>query len=301
MKVVCECLGHTVDIAVGEGNQHIRWLGLAAALQCQELFHPNAFCIPHRILHDGVVLKPRQRIKDCVQKDGDVLTVELRARGFAGEDFDDEEAQWCEEAYGASSDLLEARFVWEVDHTNYTIPVKVRGEYIVDSKWQEMYPQDVYGGPFDIPLEPVEVNDQFEWIAVRKSVPGTCTYNFVLEDGKETICSSIPTIANGKYHKMTCDWDLQIGPGPSAVCIPQVEATSEEDIISDTYVESVLHSITATAYMDNQQCENVKDVLKAFFPMVEGPFVNYEGSDRKIGVDDVLHFLHLVTACVVVY
>lgn len=84
MRITAKCHGETFSICVGDGRQHIRWLGLVTALRYQKRVYPHAFRIPGSVsTSDGIVLRPRMQLVEEL-KDGDEVLVELREGASAG-------------------------------------------------------------------------------------------------------------------------------------------------------------------------------------------------------------------------
>ena len=58
MRIVAHCHGEKFVINVGDGKQHVRWLGLVTALRYQKSKH--AFRVPIQVRNnEGTVLRPR--------------------------------------------------------------------------------------------------------------------------------------------------------------------------------------------------------------------------------------------------
>lgn len=115
MNLTLRVEGHDFTVAVGDGRQHVRWLGLVAAKRFQKAVYPHAFRIPERVLNgEGVLLRPRAVLQDELG-DGEVVTVELRRGATIREDLQGEDDSiWIDEAYGAFSNLRVCRFQWKV-------------------------------------------------------------------------------------------------------------------------------------------------------------------------------------------
>ncbi|CEL94694.1 unnamed protein product [Vitrella brassicaformis CCMP3155] len=320
MRLKVQCKSKCFDIYVGHGDQHVRWLGLVTALEYQKAVYPHPLLLPKRVTtKDGKLLRPRT-VLNSVFADGDTVIVELRdgvGDGYgagrpplsvqgppSGDDDDEEEAaQWMDDSYGADSHLMEATIKWDVDQSNSaSIPVKVVGEYTVSNKWDDIYPQSVYGGPFELPLEPIEINEgQFEWIAVRKSVPGSCTFKFVMEDGKESLSESLPKTRSAAYNTLEFTWDCPIHKDPTAVCVPDTAEEAADEALEDV-VDPLLEVTWQNMRLswlppDSREC--LSDVVREFFAVIRGLFdtctlLSPELSDEQVPsmcVGDLAHLL----------
>ena len=102
MNIVCNVVegknSSKFKISVGDGKQHVRWLGLVASKRYQKEVYPHAFRIPQRILNsEGLVLRPRAPIADEFQ-DGDEATIELRQGAFVSEEvMEHDDMIWIDE------------------------------------------------------------------------------------------------------------------------------------------------------------------------------------------------------------
>lgn len=306
MKIVVNCGGEKIEIACGAGKQHIRWLGLVVATRIQKERYPHSFRVPQRVLGpDGATLRARQAISD-VLNDGDEVTVELRQGAAIPEDnFEDKE--WFEEAYGPQSHLMECKFRWKVNVEQPDIPKLVRGDFIVDRRWQGVYLQKDYGGRFEIPVEPVEVGadgqGNLDWIASRKGPPGSCTYRFVMSNDVETICKASPEsfTADRSAHYTEFHWDVPIAPEP----YPEIDsrpstASSRDGAQVDPRFEQDWDAMRLK-WVESFMKVRVRDVLTEFYAILIDLFDSYAfmGLDltahqHTIGMDD---WKHLVLNC----
>mmetsp|Transcript_47268 Transcript_47268/g.86801 ORF Transcript_47268/g.86801 Transcript_47268/m.86801 type:complete len:594 (-) Transcript_47268:61-1842(-) len=304
MRVIANCGDMKLEVPCGAGKQHVRWLALAVANRMQREKYPHAFRVPQRVLStDGTLLKPRAVIREVVEDGGEVV-VELRQGAHIPEDWYDESKDWIEEAYGVQANLMECRFRWKVDAHQTDIPKLVRGDYFVAPKWQGVYPQKDYGGPFELSIEPVEKSDgQIEWIAWRKGPPGKCTYRFVMEDGSETICkgSADNLTQDGARHHTEFFWDVPIAPEP----YPEIDsrpstASSMDGGQVDPRFEQDWEAMPLR-WVESFMKVRVKDVLTEFYAILIDLFDSYafmgldlSASQHTIGMDD---WKHLVINC----
>lgn len=302
MRILANTCGQTITIHVGPGKQHIRWLGLAVALRYQKEFFPHAFRIPQRILNsEGTLLRPRAVICEELA-DGDSVTVELRKGAHVSEDLYDEDANWLEDAYGAASDLRECKFYWKVSQGQYdvSIPAKVRGDYFVAPKWAAIYPQKEFGGRFEIPVEPVELRDGVvEWVATRKSPPGSCKYNFIMEDGTEMVCkaNSKTLTPDQQTHYEEFVWDVPIADEPNAdVDSRPSTASSRDGAQLDPRFEGDWEALKLT-WVEQHMKTRIKDVVTEFYAILIDLFDSYAfmglelQNSHTMGMDDMLHLL----------
>jgi hypothetical protein len=304
MKVIVNCSDMRIEMPVGPGRQHIRWLALAVATRIQREKYPHAFRVPQRVLNnEGVLLKPRQIIAEALE-DGEEVTVELRKGAQIHED-DLDSREWLEDSYGAQSNLMDCKFRWKVDaKVNQGIPRLVRGDFVVHPKWLGVYPQRDYGGPFEIPVEPIEVGpDQVDWIASRKGPPGSCTYKFIMNDDTEEVCKASPETmaANGDAHFMEFFWDVPIAPEP----YPELDsrpstASSRDGAQVDPRFESDWDSMRLR-WVESFMKVRVKDVLTEFYAILIDLFDSYafmgldlSANQHTIGMDD---WKHLILNC----
>lgn len=295
--------GKTLKIAVGPGNQHIRWLALNAALRYQKEFIPHHFRIPQRVLNsEGLLLRPRGIICEELN-DGDSVTIELRKGATISEDLYDEDATWLEDAYGEKSNLRECRFYWKVSANQYdvSIPAKVRGDYFVAPKWSSIYPQKDYGGRFEKPVVPVEVRDGVvEWVASLKAPPGSCNYKFIMEDGMETVCkANAGTLTNDQQqHHEDFDWEVPIAeePNPDVESRPST-ASSRDGAQQDPQFETDWEALKLK-WMEPHMRTRIKDVVTEFYPILIDLFDSYSfmglelhTASHTMGMDDILHLM----------
>lgn len=310
MKIVANCAGERLEISVGAGKQHIRWLALAVATRIQREKFPHAFRVPQRVTgFDGALLRARQTISDVLD-DGDEVTVELR-QGAEIPEENFEEREWFEESYGAQSDLMECKFRWQKVDKNAAeqeFPKLVRGDFVVDRRWQSVYPQKDYGGRFEIPVEVTEVGggdgmSQIEWIASRKGPPGSCTYRWVLTNDVETICKAADNLtADKSAHYTEFHWDVPIAPEP----YPELDgsrpstASSQNGAQVDPRFEQDWEQMRLN-WVESFMKVRVKDVLTEFYAILIDLFDSYAfmGLDlttaqHTIGFDD---WKHLIINC----
>lgn len=301
MKVLVHCMDKKLEIPVGTGKQHIRWLALVVATRMQKERYPHSFQVPHRVLNsEGVVLRARQAIRDVVA-DGDELTVELR-QGATIPEEDVDSAEWFEEAYGPHSNLMECKFKWKVDKSvDQDLPKFVRGEYTVAPRWQPVFPPKEYGGHFEIPIEAVELGDgQFDWVATRKGPPGTCKYVFVMENKDEAVnkASQETLLEDGSAHFASFLWDVPIAPEP----YPELDsrpstASSRDGAQVDPRLEQDWDAMRLK-WVEAHMKVRIKDVLTEFYSLLIDLFDSYafmgldlSASQHTIGMDDWKHLL----------
>jgi len=307
MKVIANCQGMKLEIPCGAGKQHMRWLGLVVATRMQREKYPHAFCVPQGVRSpDGQLFRPRQVIGDTL-KDGDEVTVELR-QGASIPEEDDDAKEWLEEAYGPNSNLMECKFRWKGDTRNSSegFPKLVRGDYIVAPRWQGVYPQKDYGGRFDVQVDIIETEDsenRFDWVASRKGPPGSCTFKFVMDNGNEEVCKSMPeTLTRDKsHHHVEFTWDVPIAPEP----FPEIDsrpstASSRDGAQVDPRFEQDWEAMRLR-WVEPFMKVRVKDVLTEFYAILIDLFDSYafmgldlSASQHTIGMDD---WKHLVLNC----
>eukprot|EP00913_Durusdinium_trenchii_P001402 g1297.t1 len=177
-------------------------------------------------------------------------------------------------------------------------------DYIVAPRWQGVYPQKDYGGPFEIQVVPVDVGpDQVDWIASRKAPPGSCTYKFVMESDYESICKADPETltADGLAHYTEFHWDVPIAPEP----YPEIDsrpstASSRDGAQVDPRFEQDWEALLLK-WVESFMKVRVKDVLAEFFAILIDLFDSYafmgldlSASQHTIGMDD---WKHLVINC----
>lgn len=309
MKIIAHCGGATIEIPCGSGRQHMRWLALVAASRLQNERYPRAFRVPQGVRGpDGHLLRPRQIIGDTL-KDGDQVTVELR-QGPAIPEEDEEAKDWLEEAYGPNSSLMECKFRWKGgdNRTSGTdFPKLVRGEYIVNPRWAAVFPQDVYGGHFDIPVEIQDTGDPdnpYDWVAIRKGPPGICYFRFVMDNGNEEICQAMKNTIDDRDKTRHCvefTWDVPVAPEP----FPEIDsrpstASSRDGAQVDPRFEQDWEAIRLR-WVENYMKVRTKDVLTEFYAILIDLFDSYafmgldlSVSQHTIGMDD---WKHLVLSC----
>ena len=280
----------------------MRWLALVAATRVQKEKYPHAFRVPQRVLNsEGTTLKPRQVICSTLE-DGEEVIIELR-QGAAIPEEDVDAAEWSEEAYGPQANLMDCKFRWKVGGAQ-DIPKYVRGDYIVAPRWQGVYPQKDYGGPFEIQVMPVDVSpDQTDWIASRKAPPGSCTFQFVMENGFESICKADPETltSDGLAHYVEFHWDVPIAPEP----YPEIDsrpstASSRDGAQVDPRFEQDWEALRLK-WVESFMKVRVKDVLTEFYAILIDLFDSYafmgldlSANQHTIGMDD---WKHLVINC----
>jgi len=302
MKVLVNCQNLKFEVQCGAGKQHMRWLALVAATRVQKEKYPHAFRVPQRVLNsEGTTLKPRQVISATLE-DGEEVIIELRQGAVIPEE-DVDAAEWSEEAYGPQANLMDCKFRWKVGGAQ-DIPKYVRGDYIVAPRWQGVYPQKDYGGPFEIQVMPVDVSpDQTDWIASRKAPPGSCTFQFVMENGYESICKADPETltSDGLAHYVEFHWDVPIAPEP----YPEIDsrpstASSRDGAQVDPRFEQDWEALRLK-WVESFMKVRVKDVLTEFYAILIDLFDSYafmgldlSASQHTIGMDD---WKHLVINC----
>ena len=303
MKVTCCVHGERFQINVGDGKQHVRWLGLVAAGRYKDAGGANAkpFRIPQRILNmEGTVLRPRAALKDEL-KDGDEVRVELREGAFVGDELEHEDIIWIDEAYGALSNLRVIKFQWQLPKkgssglSDTAIPAKVRGDYFVAAQWLPVFPQREYGGKFEIPLDPVDVGDGgIEWVATKRAPPGSANYRFVLEDGTETVCKGLPasTISpDGTHHREDFGWEVPIAHEPYPDMLEEEQAgrpstaSSVEGAEIDPRFDEDWDSMKLR-WVEPHMRLRVKDVLKEFYSILIDLYDSYAFMGLDLAVDD---------------
>jgi hypothetical protein len=317
MKVYANVMGQRIEIPVGPGNQHVRWLALVAAVRYAREFFPHAFMLPLRVSKDAEVLKPRALISDCVEDGGDVvveLRTELPARAQAEaprepgalEGEEDDPLAWFEGAYGPTSNLMDCQFPYIVDDPSQ-IPVKVAGHYYVHRDWEKIFPQATFGGPFEMPLEAIERPDGgYSFVASKKFPPGTARFYFLMEDGSPTVSKLLTqgTITgNGENarHNLEFTWDVPIAPSPVADHDSRPSTASSADgAQADPRFEQDWSAMPLT-WIDHRIRMRIKDVLVEFYAILIDLFDSYafmgldlSTSSHTIGLDDVKH---LFTQC----
>mmetsp|Transcript_104798 Transcript_104798/g.165452 ORF Transcript_104798/g.165452 Transcript_104798/m.165452 type:complete len:601 (+) Transcript_104798:90-1892(+) len=304
MKLIAVCEDMKLEIPVGAGKQHVRWLGLVVATRMQREKYPHAFRVPQRVLARGELLKARAVISE-VLADGEEFVVELRQGATIPEDWFDDNKFWIEEAYGKDSNLMECKFRWKASQGLF--PESVRGYYTVNYKWNGVYPQRDYGGQFEIPLESIPLEDgNYDWIATRKGPPGTCNYKFVMgekEGGAEVVCKASPETLSkdGSHHEMQFFWDVPTAPEP----YPEIDsrpstASSRDGAQVDPRFEQDWEAMRLR-WIESFMKVRVKDVLTEFYAILIDLFDSYafmgldlSASQHTIGMDD---WKHLVINC----
>jgi len=300
--VLVNCQDLKFEVQCGAGKQHMRWLALVAATRVQREKYPHAFRVPQRVLNsDGMTLKPRQVICSTLEE-GEEVFIELR-QGAAIAEEDVDALEWSEEAYGPQANLMECKFRWKVGGQQ-DFPKTVRGEYVVAPRWQGVYPQKDYGGPFEIQIIPVGITpDEVEWIASRKAPPGSCTYRFVMKNDYESICKADPETltSDGLAHYIEFHWDVPIAPEP----YPEIDsrpstASSRDGAQVDPRFEQDWDALRLK-WVESFMKVRVKDVLTEFYAILIDLFDSYafmgldlSASQHTIGMDD---WKHLVINC----
>jgi hypothetical protein len=315
MKVFVSVMGERIEIPVGPGNQHIRWLALTAAVRYAREYYPHAFMLPMRALKDNEVLKPRMPIAEAVE-DGGEIVVELRKESAVQEkehqpdetllEGEEDPRAWFEGAYGPMSNLRECQFPYIVDDPT-NIPTKVSGSYFVNRDWEKIYPQAEYGGAFEIPLDAIERPDGgFSFMGTRKFPPGTARFKFFMEDGSPTISKllkegTITGTGDNQRHEVEFGWDVPIAasPFPDQDDRPST-ASSADGAQSDPRFEQDWNSM-ALAWVDHRIRLRVKDVLVEFYAILIDLFDSYAfmgldltSASHTIGLEDIKH---LFTQC----
>mmetsp|Transcript_118524 Transcript_118524/g.335274 ORF Transcript_118524/g.335274 Transcript_118524/m.335274 type:complete len:600 (+) Transcript_118524:185-1984(+) len=310
MKVFVNCGGMKLEIPCGSGKQHMRWLALVAATRMQREKYPHAFRVPQGVRSsDGqqTYFKPRQVICDTLQ-DGDEVIVDLRQGASIAEDEDDA-GEWIEEAYGVNSNLMECKFRWKGDSRSTAsegYPKMVRGEYFVDRRWEGVYPQSIYGGEFEIPIDINDTGDPdnpYEWVASRKGPPGTCRFLFLMDTGQVEVCKAMPEslTRDGTKHEHVFGWDVPVAPEP----FPEIDsrpstASSRDGAQVDPRFEQDWEAMKL-AWVESYMKVRVKDVLTEFYAIMIDLFDSYafmgldlSASQHTIGMDD---WKHLILSC----
>lgn len=280
----------------------MRWLALVAATRMQKEKYPHAFLVPQRVVNsEGNTLRPRQVIGKEL-KDGEEVIVELR-QASAIPDEELESIAWTTEAYGEDASLMECKFMWKTGGSQ-DIPQFVRGDYVVAPRWQGVYPQKIYGGQFEIKLEPIDIGpDQVEWVATRKGPPGSCTYKFVMENDIEAVCKADPAniTRDGSAHYTEFTWDVPIAPEP----YPEIDsrpstASSRDGAQVDPRFEQDWEALRLK-WVESFMKVRVKDVLTEFYAILIDLFDSYafmgldlSASQHTIGMDD---WKHLIINC----
>mmetsp|Transcript_15038 Transcript_15038/g.31381 ORF Transcript_15038/g.31381 Transcript_15038/m.31381 type:complete len:490 (-) Transcript_15038:131-1600(-) len=198
---------------------------------------------------------------------------------------------------------MECKIRWKVDpKIQQDIPKMVRGDFVVAQKWQGVYPQKEFGGRFEIPVEPTET-EPIDWFASRKGPPGSCTYKFVNDDGKEQICKASPETLtrDGSMHYTEFTWDVPIAPEP----YPEIDsrpstASSRDGAQVDPRFEQDWEAMRLK-WVDSYMKVRVKDVLTEFYAILIDLFDSYafmgldlSAAQHTIGMDD---WKHLVVNC----
>ncbi|KAF4668522.1 hypothetical protein FOL47_002984 [Perkinsus chesapeaki] len=347
MRLTVKVLETSFDIEIGKGCQHARWLGLVAADKYAELTSATAaFLIPTLVkTNDGRVIKPRQAISEMAA-DGDTIIVDLSIRGdvlakainsdhspyphlkpaaggsakvFETLGVDDNESrrltEWREEAYGPKSGLIKCLIRWIPGRNRSDEPpTKVVGHYMVHEKWLPLYPQVEFGGPFEIPLKPLDAGDGagYHWDAILRGPPGTAVFKFVLPDGTKVICESLPVIGNEDdepQNILEFKWDAAVCDEPDMDEIDKATSASSGGADKDPrFIED--WEKLKLSWLNTEERTKVKDVLVEFYDALIDLFDSYafmgvdggegnregEGSSEgnTIGVDD---FKHLLMEC----
>jgi hypothetical protein len=315
MKVFVLVMGESIEIPVGPGNQHIRWLALVAAVRYAREYYPHAFMLPLRVVKDNEVLKPRARISEALDDCAEVV-VELRKESVVNErdrrtdevllEGEEDQQAWFEGAYGASSNLRECQFPYIVDDPT-SIPAKVTGYYAVHRDWEKIYPQTEYGGAFEITLDAIERPDGgYSFVASRKFPPGTARFKFLMEDGTPCVSKlltmgTIQGTGDNAKHEVEFGWDVPIAssPFPDQDSRPST-ASSADGAQSDPRFEQDWSAMPLSG-VDHRLRMRVRDVLVEFYAILIDLFDSYafmgldlSTSSHTIGLDDVKH---LFTQC----
>ncbi|CAD7965524.1 unnamed protein product [Amoebophrya sp. A120] len=315
MRVLVHCHGEKFTVNIGDGKQHVRWLGLVTALRYQKLKHQ--FRIPVQVRNsEGTVLRPRmplcEEMTDLAEvyvdlREGAENTNNAEEGGLGTSDYT---LTWQDEAYGPSSSLRICKFQWKIASNAYDMPIptKIRGEYTVASQWTGIFPQKEFGGKFEIPLDPVDLGDgNIDWIAIKHAPPGTAKYLFLLEDGSETVCKALPehTLSgDGSHHIEDFPWEVPIAadPVPDADSRPST-ASSVDGAEVDPRFDEDWDSLKLR-WIEPHMKLRVKDVLKEFYSILVDLYDSYAfmgldlavedptaQSAHTIGLDDVTHLL----------
>jgi len=182
----------------------------------------------------------------------------------------------------------------------------VRGNFTVAPQWQSMFPQQEYGGEFEIPIESSDTtaDGSYEIFAVRKAPPGSCQYIFVMEKGNESICKSNPeTLTPRKtHHHQDFVWDLPITDDPYAQdgdSRPST-ATSRDGAQVDPNFEQDWDAMRLKS-VDSFMKVRLKEVLTEFYAILIDLFDSYafmgldlSATQHTIGMDD---WKHLILNC----
>ncbi|CAD7970374.1 unnamed protein product [Amoebophrya sp. A25] len=299
MRIVAHCHGEKFTIAVGDGKQHVRWLALVTALRYQKQCYPHSFRVPLQVKNnEGIVLRPRMPLCEELTDMSEVF-VDLRD-GAENVALDQEGAidsaldtqTWADEAYGPTSNLRICKFQWKVGGKEYDmpIPVKVRGEYTVAANWATMFPQNQFGGKFEIPLDPVDIGDgNIDWLAIKSAPPGSAKYNFILEDGSETICKGLPdyTLAqDGSHHFEEFPWECPIAadPLPDADSRPSTASSVDGAEVDPRFDED--WDTLKLRWIEPHMKLRVKDVLKEFYSILVDLYDSYAFMGLDLAVED---------------
>lgn len=311
MKVMAVCGDKRIEIPCGSGKQHIRWLALVVATRMQREKYPHAFKVPQCVRnanHD--ILRPRQVIGEALH-DGDEVIVELRHGATVSEEeaMDLDIIEWMDESFGPDSNLMECKFRFRPD-TKQDFPknVFVKGDFTVAPRWQLVYPQKDFGGPFEIEATPAEDGGgetQYEWMASRKGPPGSATYKFVLkyDNGHVTegVCKGLPETLHPRdptMHYTEFTWDVPIAPEP----YPEIDsrpstASSRDGAQVDPRFEQDWEAMRLK-WIESFMKVRVKDVLTEFYAILIDLFDSYafmgldlSASQHTIGMDDWKHLL----------
>jgi hypothetical protein len=289
----------------------MRWLALVAATRLQKEKYPHAFRVPQCIRSkeknkEGTTLyKPRQVIGDTLN-DGDEVIVELRQGASIPEDVEEDVRDWFDEAYGPTSPLMDCKFRWK-NTPGITPPAFVRGEYHVNPRWVGVFPNEIYGGSFEIPLDIIDTGDAdnpFDFVASRKGPPGMCSFRFLSEGGEEMVCKAMSETIDERdktRHLVQFDWDVPVAPEPN----PEIDsrpstASSRDGAQVDPRFEQDWEAMRLR-WVENYMKVRVKDVLTEFYAILIDLFDSYafmgldlSSSQHTIGMDD---FMHLVLSC----
>lgn len=306
MKVIVNCQGMKFEIPCGAGKQHMRWLALVAATRIRREKYPHAFRVPQGVRGaDGQLLKPRQVISDTL-KDGDEVTIDLRQGADIPID-DDDLKDWFDEAYGPTSNLMECKFRWKAQGGTTSMeepPHKVKGDYLVAPRWQGVYPQQQYGGRFEIQVDVIDIEPNvYDYVATRKGPPGTCNFKFVMSDGSEEVCKAMPETMNKDktQHMVEFTWDVPIAPEP----FPEIDsrpstASSRDGAQVDPRFDQDWEAMRLR-WVESFMKVRIKDVLTEFYAILIDLFDSYafmgldlSASQHTIGMDD---WKHLILNC----
>lgn len=307
MRVKVTCGDAQLEINVGAGKQHIRWLALVVATRIQREQYPHAFRVPHRVQkadENMTDLDPRAVIKDELEN-GEEIIVELRQGPPVQEDTLDDEDRWYDRAYGPDSNLMDCKFLWKVDpKSSDDFPEQVRGVFSVSPKWQSIYPQEEYGGRFECQMipPPQDHPDRTDWFAVKKFPPGTCVYRFVMPGGLEVPCLASPETltSDGLGNRSEFIWDVPIVSEPDPEIDSRPSTASSKDVGVDPRFEKDWEAMQLNWVKDSMKVR-VKDVFVEFYAILIDLFDSYAfmgpdvgTSDDTIGMDD---WRHLIINC----